>query len=68
MMKYPIQHGGGQNRITHHLCLLRDLLVGGEDDGGSLVGIANEGEEAVRLCSLYRGISDLINDDQLSLL
>ena len=51
VMQDPIQHGSGENRVTHHLCPLRDLLVGGEDDGCGLVGVADEGEEAVRLGS-----------------
>ena len=61
-------HGGGKYRIPHHLCPVHNLHVGGKDGRGSLVGDADKGKEPVCLTTTDRGISDLIDDDQLCLL
>ena len=61
MVKDPVKHSGGKNRIAHHLSPLRDLLVGGKDNGRRLVGITDEGEEAVRL----RALSECIRSRRL---
>ena len=47
MVKYPVKHGGGKHRVSHHLSPLLNLLVGGKDDGGRLIGVTDESEEAV---------------------
>ena len=65
-MKYPVQHGCGKYRITHHLSPLGDLLVGREDDRSCLVGIAYESEKAIGLGTADRCVSNLIQDHQLS--
>ena len=67
MVKYPVKHGSRQNRVTHHLRPLGDLLVCGKDDRGGLVGVADKGEEAVCFVPGDRRISDLVNNDQLCL-
>jgi len=68
MVQDPVQHCCCQNGIAHHLSLVHDLLVCREDDRGSLVGIADKGEEPVCLASGDRRISNLIDDEELSLL
>ena len=62
MVKDPVQESCGKYRVTHHLCPVHDLFVGGKDDRGGLVGVAYKGEEPVRLASGDRGITDLIDD------
>ena len=66
MVKYPIQHGCSEYRVTHHLCPFRDLLVRRKDDRAGLIGITYKGEEAVGLGPADRRIADLIQYDQLS--
>ena len=67
MVKDPIQHGCGEDRVPHHLCPFRDLLVRRKDDRAGLIGITYKGEEAVGLGPADRRIADLIQYDQLSL-
>ena len=68
MVKYPVKHGGGKHRVSHHLSPLRNLLVGGKDDGGRLIGVTDESEEAVRLRTRYRCVADFVDDNQLRFL
>ena len=67
VVKDPIQHGCGEDRVPHHLCPFRDLLVRRKDDRAGFVGITYKGEEAVGLGPADRCIADLIQYDQLSL-
>ena len=67
MVKYPVKQRRGKNGITHHLGLVGDLLVGGKDDGRSLVSVADKGEETVCLASADGRVTYFVDDDQLSL-
>ena len=60
MVENPVQHGSGKYRVAHHLRPVHDLLVGGKDNGGCLVGITDEGKEPVGLAAGDRSISDLV--------
>ena len=64
-MQYPVQHSCCKDRIPHHLSPFSYLLVGCEDDRSRLVCIAYESEEAVCLSTADRGVSYLIQNDQL---
>ncbi len=68
MVQDPIQHRGGKHRISHHLCPVNDLFVGGKDDGTGFIGVTDKCEKAVCLFAAYRCIADLINDDKLCFL
>ena len=67
MMQDTVQHCCCQKGISHHLSPVDNLLVCREDDRGSFVGIADKGEEPVCLAAGARRISDLIDDEKLSL-
>ena len=43
MMQDPVQHGGCQDRVSHHLSPFSDLLVRRKDDRVRFVGITDEG-------------------------
>ena len=66
MLQNTIQKGCGQDRITHHLCPVRNLLVGRKDQGGCFVGITDKGEEPIGLSPGDRSIADFINNNELS--
>lgn len=67
VVKYPVKQRRGKNGITHHLGPVGDLLVGGKDDGRSLVSVADKGEETVCLASADGRVTYFVDDDQLSL-
>ena len=68
MLQDSVQQCSGKNRISHHLCPVRNLLVGGKDQGRRLVGITDKGKEPVRLGPGDRSVADFIAYNQLSLL
>ena len=68
MLQDPVQQSSGQDRITHHLCPVCNLLVGRKDQGGSFVSVADKGKEPVGLGPGDRGIPDFITDNQLGFL
>ena len=68
MVQDPVQHRGGKHRISHHLCPVNDLFVGGKDDGTGFIGITDKCEKAVGLSAADRCIADLVNDDKLCFL
>ena len=45
MVQDPVQHRGGKHRISHHLCPVNDLFVGGKDDGTGFIGVADKCEK-----------------------
>lgn len=51
MLEDPIQHGSSEYWITHHLCPVNALFVGGKDDGTGFIGIVDKSKKAVCLSS-----------------
>ena len=68
MLQDPVQQRSGQDRISHHLSPVSNLLVGCKDQGGCLVGITDKGKEPVSLGPGNRGVADFVTDNQLGLL
>ena len=68
MVQDPVQHRGGKHRISHHLCPVNDLFVGGKDDGTGFIGVADKCEKTIRLSAADRSVANLINDDKLGFL
>ena len=47
MLQDTVQQGCCEDRISHHLRPISDLLVGSKNQGGGFVGIADKGKEPV---------------------
>ena len=47
---------------------VHNFLVGGKDDGGSLIGVADECEEPIGLTPGNRCVANLVNNEQLRFL
>ena len=60
MVQDPVQHRGGKHRISHHLCPVNDLFVGGKDDGTGFIGVADKCEKTIRLSAADRSVANLI--------
>ena len=68
MVQDPVQHRGGKHRISHHLCPVNDLFVGGKDDGTGFIGVADKCEKTIRVSAADRSVANLLNDDKLGFL
>jgi len=60
MLQNSVQESCGQDRITHHLCPVRNLLVGRKDQGRCLVGITDKGKEPIGLGPGDRSVPDFV--------
>ena len=68
MLQDTVQQGCCEDRISHHLRPVSDLLVGSKNQGGGFVGIADKGKEPVSLSPGDRGIPYFIHNNELGLL
>ena len=59
MVQKTIEHCRGHDLVSEHLRPIGEALVGGNDDRGFLVELANEVEERVRFLPLDRCVTDV---------
>jgi len=62
-MQQTIQERCDYDRIMEEFSPVGKCFVRGDDGAGLLITISDESEKQVAFLSVYRGVTDLINDD-----
>ena len=57
----PIDHGGGDNFVAEHLAPAAEGLVGGDDQGSSLIAGRDQLEEQVGCLGFEGDVADLVD-------
>ncbi len=64
VMQQTVQKRCDYDRVMEEFSPVGKRLVRGDDGAGLLIAIGDEPEKQVALLSVYRGVTDLINDNQ----
>ncbi len=64
LMQKPIEHGGGNSRVTEDLTSFPDVAVGGHDDRGFQIALRNNLKQRRRRLTEQRKVTEFVDHQQ----